>query len=154
LSSGFTFPVRDEAYLVSAPASPPTIADSTRALKDAAVASLRVRGLVVRGEEGQEDAEHDAMPYVTLFAREECGCGLSIDHHEFILSMHVCGLGRKPREIMRLADDAERAALSVGTHLAEWQILLISVERTRILRQTGGEWTGCLSFRALLTRKD
>lgn len=139
---------------MSASASPQTIADSARALREAAVASLRVRGLLVRDEDAEVNAEPGAAPYVTLFTREECGCGLSSAHHEFILAMHVCGIGRKPREIMRLADDAERAALTVGTHLAGWDILQISAERTRILRQTDGEWTGCLSFRALLTRKE
>lgn len=41
---------------------------------------------------------------------------------------------------MQLTDDAERAALTVGTHLQGWQILHISVERTRTLRHTDGGW--------------
>jgi hypothetical protein len=139
--------------LVSAPAPAPT-SDSERALKKAAALSLKVRGLSVREEGDQDDAEGAAPPYVTLYTREECGCGVSVDHHEFTLSMHVCGLGRRPRELMKLTNDAERAALNIGSHLEEWQILQISAERSRILRRTTGEWAGCLSFRALLTRKD
>lgn len=139
---------------MSAPASSQTIVESARALKNAAVASLWLRGLPVREEDGREDPGYDATPYVTLVMREECGCGRSLDHHEFILSMHVRGVSRKPREIMRLTEEAERAALTVGTHLDQWQILQISAERTRIMRQVGGVWTGCLSVRALLTRKD
>ncbi|MBW8294303.1 hypothetical protein [Sphingopyxis sp.] len=130
--------------------SSPTILDSASALELAALASLNARGLVVRE---RDNAERNAAPYVTRSVREECGCGLSDDHHELTLSIHVRGLDRKLKEVMRLADDAERAALTVGTHLADWQILQISVERTRILRHKG-EWTGCLSFRAMLTRKD
>ncbi len=139
---------------MSASNFPPTITDSAHALKQAAVASLRARGLTIREAKGRNGAEHDTTPHATLDLREACGCGLSNNHHEFILSIHVRGFDFKPREVMRWTDEAERAALTAGTHLRDWQILQISAERTRILRQADGDWAGCLSVRALLSPKD
>ncbi|KGB53953.1 hypothetical protein FG91_02198 [Sphingopyxis sp. LC81] len=139
---------------MSAPDFPPTITDSAQALKQAAVASLRARGLTISDTKGRNDAEQDTAPHATLALREECGCGLPNNHHEFTLSIHVRGFDFKPREVMRLTDEAERAALTLGTHLRDWQVLQISAERTRILRQAGGDWAGCLSVRALLSPKD
>lgn len=131
-----------------------TFVASARALENAAIVSLCGRGLVVRERGGPDSMECDAAPYVTLSVREDCGCGLADNQYEFALLIHVRGFSNKPREVMRMTDEAERAALMVGIHLRQWQILHISVERVRILRHISGGWLGCLSVRALLAPKD
>lgn len=140
--------------MVSAFKFPPATVGSARALEDATVLSLCGRGLLVRERSDSDEGIYDGAPYATVIVREDCGCGLSDNHHEFILSIHVRGFECKLREVRRLIDDAERAALMVGTHLREWQIHHITVERSRILRHNSGGWIGCLSIRALLTKED
>lgn len=126
---------------------------SARALEDAAVLSLCGQGLVVRERSGFYGNGHDVMPFATINVREDCDCGLAESNHQFAVSIHVHGFNRRPREVMQLTIDAERALLTAGTHLKEWQILHIAVERARILRQTENGWVGCISVRALLAPK-
>lgn len=125
-----------------------------RALEDAAVLSLCGRGLVVHERGEARSTEHKIMPYATISVREDCDCGLADNNHQFIVSIHVRGFHRRPKEVIQLTHDAERAVLTAGTHLRNWQILHIDVERTRIFRHIDDGWVGCISVRVLLAPKE